>query len=255
MPKRIFSYGDTAVMMNAMKFSYLTLLQVATVAAIIIFAIAQWNRMCTTPTPTDPVMGSHGWGVWFSDTIQVFEHEGKRICVPEGWASAGVMKRGPTWAQFPEGQSAILVRPEAFKTLDLSFENSAYDVTVVYPVEMTEEMLAPYVATITHAYERVGALYPNATEPHEHTVLVSVGLAGVAMDFESTLYPEPDQRLACLVAHMNTTVAKNCSLTLLRISTTAIGRTLLRTNSPNILFQLKIFRKWKRHGLSSIREA
>lgn len=182
-----------------MKKPSLTLLiQIATIAAIIIFAIVQWNRACTTVTPTDSVMSSHGWGVWFGDTIQSFNHEGKRICVPEGWASVGAIRRGPTWALFPNGQSAVLVRPEAFGTFDLTFENSAYRVRAIYPIEMTEEMLAPYLGTVTHAFESVGAFYPNATEPYEHTVLISVGLAGEAIDFDSTLYPEPGPTLSTL---------------------------------------------------------
>lgn len=182
-----------------MKKPSLTLLvQIVCIAAIIIVAIVQWNRACTTVTPTDSEMSSHGWGVWFGESLQSFVHEGKRICVPEGWASVGEIRRGPTWAMFPVGQSAVLVRPEAFGTVDLTFENSAYRVRVMYPIEMTEEMLAPYLATITHAFERVGAFYPDATEPYEHTVLISVGLAGEAMDFESTLYPEPGPTLSTL---------------------------------------------------------
>lgn len=164
---------------------------VVAVAAILIVAAIQWNRMCTTVTATDPVMGSHGWGVWFDETFQVFDHNEKRICVPEGWASVGSVQRGSTWAKFPKDQSAILVRPETFGTYDLTFAESAYRVRVVYPIEMNAETLAPYLVLITNAFEKVGALYPNATDPREHTVFVSVGLLGDGMDFESTLYPEP----------------------------------------------------------------
>lgn len=148
-------------------------------------------------------MSSHGFKVWFSTTLQSFEHHRKRICIPDGWEPVGEAEKKLGWARFPEGASGVLIHSSDFESRTVQTRDNSYLVRVVYQRSMAPELTERYVETITQAFNRVGRLFPSAKGQLEsHTVLITVGVAGDGNDFETSIYPNPSKEMSIFVRNI-----------------------------------------------------
>jgi len=141
--------------------------------------------------------GSHGYRLWPGSNLQSFEHRGERICIPDGWEAIGAQHAAASWAQFPEGTTGVLIRTEYFQTTELRFENSSYRIALRYPADLSEQELQEYERIVKNAFERVGALYPDARPAH-HTVVITAGL-GLSNIEHDSIYPDPGPAVSYLV--------------------------------------------------------
>lgn len=167
------------------------------------------QQVCEEILPQEHVMSSHGYKVWFSSTLQSFEHNGKRTCIPDGWESVGDIQQRFGWAVFPQGASGVLIHSSDFESRTVHTENDSYVLRVILLKNMTPALAERYVETITQAFSSVGALFPHtAGQRREHTVLVTVGVAGDGNDFETSVYPDPSSEMSIFVRNIEHTRAE-----------------------------------------------
>lgn len=158
---------------------------------------------CVEVMPQKPIMSSHGWKVWFGSSLQSFEHNGKRICIPDDWEPVGEAEKKLGWARFPEGASGVLIQSSDFEFRTVQTENNSYVLRVVYQKSMAPELASAYIETITQAFNRVGGLFPNTKgQSRTHTVLITVGVAGDGNDFETSVYPDPSEEISIFVRNV-----------------------------------------------------
>lgn len=160
------------------------------------------RRACEPVPAQSKQRGTQGYRIWTGETLRSFEHEGTAVCVPDGWEPVGESEAGDGWAVFPAGQTGVFVRSDAFGSRVARFDNTRFDVEIVWPKSMARIPKAATDALIEWAFVHVGALYPDF--PQElatpHTVLVSAGVAGGSTrDYEGRIYPEPGPNLSVVV--------------------------------------------------------
>ncbi len=152
---------------------------------------------CSPPRLSEPVAGSHGYRLWTSTTIKSFVHNGRPVCVTDGWEPIGAIYVGKGWAKYEAGKTGALIRSDAFFSKELSFKESSYRVTLRYPTTTPTEHLAAYEDLTRRAFERVGALYLK-TKNASHTVVVTAGIS--FSDSESgSIYPDPGSNVSYLI--------------------------------------------------------
>jgi hypothetical protein len=156
---------------------------------------------CVTIGSVKPVLGSQGYRMWSDDTFKSFEHNGKKVCVLDGWVSLGEVSIGDGWVTFADGDTGVLYRKNAFKSTALLPEGSEYAVTLMYPEGTSATDLTTYVALTENAFAQVGRIYGD--EPlalrKPHTMLVTAGLAGDTRTSETRVYPDPTLQLSSIV--------------------------------------------------------
>jgi hypothetical protein len=153
---------------------------------------------CETIHYQKSVRGSHGYRIWSGPSLKSFEHEGQKICVPEGWQAFGALESTPHWARFEEDKTGVLIRSAAFASTTFSFNESAYEVTVLYPSQHIR--IDDYEPMIRSAYEGVGALYADtsSTQTKPHTLLITAGITGFPEEAQS-VYPDPTEKVSYLI--------------------------------------------------------
>lgn len=153
------------------------------------------------PIATAPFThGSHGYRVWSGPTLKSFEHEIGRTCIPKGWQAVGAVETGAGWATFAPAETGVAIASPAFASSTLSFEHSAYAVTLIYPKSATPEQIRAYELMVRNAFETVGALFNDSAlyEPSAHTVLVTAGL-GASKAEKDSVYPDPNGSVTYLI--------------------------------------------------------
>jgi hypothetical protein len=150
-------------------------------------------------------MSSHGWRVFASDTFASMGHEGERMCIAPGFEPVGEVMRTQTYAVFPQGSSAVFIRSDAFRREHLAPEGSANSeaVSVIFSNALTEEEREQYRKAISHSFTGMQPLFPGQKIVSPHTVLVTVRVAGDAMTFEDSVYPDPGANLSVFVRNLN----------------------------------------------------
>ena len=167
---------------------------------LLLAGVSQFSRGPCAPAPVQEAeRGSHGYRLWLGSDLQSFEHRGERICIPDGWEAIGAQRVIDSWAQFPEGTTGVLIQTERFQTKEFAFEHSSYRVTLLYPVATSESELQEYEHIVRNAFERVGALYPDARLAR-HTVIVTAGL-GLSESEHDSIYPDPGPDVSYLALH------------------------------------------------------
>ena len=156
--------------------------------------------------PQEPVMSSHGYKVWFSDTLESFPQYGEHVCVPNGWEPVGEKEQKFGWASFPAGASGVLIHSADFTSRMLRTKNDSYVLRVVYQKSLASESVERYITTIVHAFDSVSSLYPStAGQMLPHTVLITVGVAGDGTEFETSVYPDPSIKMSMFVRNIGHT--------------------------------------------------
>lgn len=163
--------------------------------ALVVGALVYLDTSCTPPERQEPERSSHGFRVWSGATLVSFTHNGRRVCVADGWEALGYTRNGAGWATFENGKTGVLIRSDAFATEELAFEESAYAVTLYYPKDL--EDLQAYEEIVRNAFERVGALYGDNRSPRPHTVLVTASIPFSDEEADS-VYPDPRKDLSVL---------------------------------------------------------
>lgn len=159
---------------------------------------------CTPITEQKLQEGSQGYRVWFGESLKSFEHNGKSVCVPDGWQAVGATKEGSGWAVFTKERTGVVIKSEAFGALTLNPEGSSYTVTVLYPLITNNETLNRYVTIISSAFSNVEELFPSSTaKKRAHTVLVTAGLAGNTSADGTRVYPDPTDNVSMFVRTPN----------------------------------------------------
>jgi len=163
---------------------------------------AQREKISCNPVPDQPPeQGSQGFHIWSGPTLLSFKHDGKPVCVPDGWQALGESASGPGWALFPDDRTGLLIQKRAFASERFLYRNTSFEVRVVYPVNIRAEHLLAYMKLIENAFVSVGSLYPSLkdAETRPHTVLITAGLAGDTYGSNSRVYPDPGPDLTHVV--------------------------------------------------------
>lgn len=183
---------------------------VAIIGTIVLALIGSATYFITTtcsPVPTsEPQLGSQGYRIWSGPTLQTFDHNNKRICVPDGWQAVSATQSGNGWAKFESGLTGVLIRPSAFASTTLQFQNSSYVVTVLYPGSESTPLSERYVRAVKNAFERTGAVFGDSSKNPQrtHTVLVTPGIEGATSANGSiAVYPDPGPNLSIFVQNVD----------------------------------------------------
>lgn len=155
---------------------------------------------CIIPEEKRAVEGTQGYRIWFGETLKSFKHFNRKICVSDGWEAVGASERGDGWVRFGKDYTGILIARDGFIEKTLSFEKSNYRVRILFPADIEQSRERTYEASISNAFERVGALYGDSKTdtPIPHVVLVTTGLADQNHG-EETVYPDPRENVTIFV--------------------------------------------------------
>lgn len=155
---------------------------------------------CSSIPPVAVTEGSQGYRTWSGPSLTTFEHQGKKICVTDGWEPLGEAASGNGWAQFENNLTGIFIRSADFEEKKLSFVFSSYEVQLVYPKTTSAEELELYEGTVQNAFERIGKLFNDSKDrpKRTHTILVTPGIERT--DGSTTpIYPDPRADLSIYV--------------------------------------------------------
>lgn len=172
------------------------MIRIVAAGAVLVVLVAGfgflWATSCALIPSSENQNGSHGFRIWAGQTLMSFEHGIRPTCVPAGWEPAGATSAGPGWAKFQGGMTGVVIRSDAFASTTMSFEKSAYRVTLVYPKSLDAALLPSFKAVVTNAFERTGAEFGDSAsnEPRVHTVLITAGLGGDFYEADA-VYPDP----------------------------------------------------------------
>lgn len=161
--------------------------------ALALVLITVFSGGCTTIGDKRAVMGNHGYRIFTNEIYKAFEHGGRPICVPDGWAPVGALEVTPEGALFDVGKTGILIKQDQFAARVLHPEGSSYEVTVLYPLTAEKEDVSRHLTLITRVFTSVARLYDDVPKPErtKHTVLITPGIAGDGSDVSTRLYPDP----------------------------------------------------------------
>lgn len=108
-------------------------------------ATRQATESCELPARQENIPSNHGYRVWSGDTLRSFDHDGQAVCIPRGWRAIGVEESIPGWAVFPADTSGVLIREDAFAIQTKRFENTTFEVRIVYPRETLSDEVQQYM--------------------------------------------------------------------------------------------------------------
>lgn len=159
-----------------------------------------WSGVfCYTPPKQAPDAGSQGYRIWFGDSLKSFEHQDRKVCVPEGFEAVGAVEIGAGWAKFDPGMTGVLVRSDAFASELLEPKESSYSVRLLYSIGTDANTREQYARIVENAFNRVGGLFERQIPPASrlpHTVLVTAGVAGDTRSGHTRVYPDPRASLS-----------------------------------------------------------
>ncbi|MBY0111064.1 hypothetical protein K2Y00_03645 [Patescibacteria group bacterium] len=161
----------------------------------VVFTVVASPSSCEPFPSARPETGAHGYRTWYSTVLMSSITAGERVCVPSGWMAVGAQAEGADWAEFLPGQTAVMIRTDAFASTTLTFSDSAYTVSLLIPTEI--ENPGAYEAMVRHAFERIGAFYDHE-EAIAHTVVVTAALGFIHTE-EGSIYPDPNERVSYLI--------------------------------------------------------
>jgi len=185
-------------------YALLVALIASTVLVGAYFIFSPTDGACAPISDQKQQEGSQGYRVWFGESLKSFEHNGKPVCVPEGWQAVGAVEEGTGWATFTKERTGVVIKSDAFGALTLNPEGSSYTVTVLYPLITNTETLNRYVHIVSSAFSHVEKLFPSsASGKHTHTVLVTAGLAGNTSADGTRVYPDPTEDISMFVRTPN----------------------------------------------------
>jgi hypothetical protein len=144
--------------------------------------------------------GTQGYRIWANDDLASFNHNGKRICIPEGFEAIGERESGTGYALFKSGVTGIVIRSDAFSRETLYPSESGYEISFIYPLDTPQEFIEKYRAIVKNAFSRVAGLYDSEDgELETHTVLVTALLGGNTIEEGTRVYPDPSEDLTIVV--------------------------------------------------------
>lgn len=156
---------------------------------------------CPQPPEYAAKLNKHGNGHWRDDRLIVFSHDGESWSLPEGWEPVGAERVRAACASFPRGQAAVMVRRDRFQFRPITLSPLGMRAVRVAPLEMDPAHLTTVDAMIVSTFEAVARLYPLGLRPKErtdHSVLVTVNLAGDGIEPETRLYPSTGPNLSVI---------------------------------------------------------
>lgn len=137
-------------------------------------------------------MGSQGFRTWSGPSLWSFEHQGEKVCVPDTFKPLGETSSGIGYATFAKEKTGIFYVPSEFIEQTIELPRSSYDVTLLYPKNISTQELEAYITTTRNAFERIGDLYGDSSTilRKRHTVLVTTGLPRTD-GTNIPIYPDP----------------------------------------------------------------
>ena len=170
-----------------------------TVIALFALGVFFASRECISPPDGMAVDGSQGYRVWSGETFKSFEHDGGRLCVPDGWEAVGATKTGWGWATFEQEKTGVLINSSAFERQILEPVDSSYVITVIFPKAAGD--VHSYLSIINNSFTRIGRIFNDSRDGdvREHTVLVTAGLAGNTRSEGTRVYPDPSALVSIFV--------------------------------------------------------
>lgn len=156
---------------------------------------------CSPAPETESEESSHGFRILSTPVFKSFEHNGKKICVPDGWEALGAKSTGDGWVRYDGNGTGVLIRSDAFLSETLGFEWSSYTVRMFYPISTKAKDHELYTAIVKNSFERVGRVFNDtkANKKRPHDVLISPGIEGTPVGAEGYAYPDPHRGLSVLV--------------------------------------------------------
>lgn len=176
-----------------MKVAALALLAVVIVG---VGAYFMYPRDCYPAHIYSKAQGSQGYRIWENEIFISFEHHGRKICVPVGWAPVGAATASDTWAIFDTGRTGVLIRKDAFSTSQIEATGTRYVITLLYPSTTSPEDIIRYTELVQNAFSVLGSFYGDTAAPSQHTVLLTHGL-----DPDAFVYPDPSKNLTVMMRH------------------------------------------------------
>ena len=149
-------------------------------------------------------MSSHGWRVWTNESLISFDQNGEPYCIPEGFEPVGELEKTATSAVFPDGASGVFIHSSDFASMDIELTDMPFKVRVLYLQSMQKEQIDEYVTIIERAFHDINDVYPKTKVEAliPHAVLITVGVAGDGKDFETSVYPNPSERMSIVVRNL-----------------------------------------------------
>ena len=186
---------------NDLRIPKIVLLPLVFVALVAVIAGGRllFAPECYTIRERVPQEGSQGYRTWYGENLKSFYHRNRTMCIPDGWRAIGAIETGDGWARYERDKTGIMIREHSFSERRLTFKDSSYAVTLLYPKDTSEYLLKAYARVIENAFNRTGSLFGDEGDAViEHTVLVTAGLGGAHPE-APLIYPDPRESVTVFV--------------------------------------------------------
>jgi len=161
---------------------------------------------CIQPPAYTAQVTKHGHAHWADGRLIAFSHNGEDWSLPPGWVPVGADRVRGTCARFPLTQAAVLVLRDQFRFRPIEIPQLQIRVWRVAPVEFDAARLAIVDAMIASTFEAVADLFPlglRRGQRADHSVLVTVNLAGDGSQPEARLFPNPGTNLSVIFSNLD----------------------------------------------------
>lgn len=209
---------------------------------------------CEVARVGTPLVGSHGVRTHSGASFIAFEHQGRAVCVPEGWTAVGALQETAGRAYFEGGKTGVLIQKSAYGFRTIEPQKSGYRVEIAYPLDMPRKDTERVFRDVDLAFSRVGEWFGDTREVRApHTVLVTAALLP-----ETKVYPDPSARVSFYIAEPGTARAQGLLIHAVvhlynRFTSTPEYLSVQEPFSPDEYAELEA--TWAETGLASVPDA